>query len=98
MKRWKITTKQFGASIYNYITESADGDLIRYEDYEAERSAMCEANSNAVLGEVAEVVEKYMKRHNKCCKPGFEIPDQDRLVIKSLLIDFYSRIKDGNFA
>jgi hypothetical protein len=40
MKRWKITTKQFGASIYNYITESPDGDLIRYEDYEAEKSAI----------------------------------------------------------
>ena len=55
-------------------------------------------SSHAVLGEVADVVERYMERHNKFCKAGFEIPDCDRLVIKSLLMDFYSRIKDGNFA
>ena len=29
-----------------------DGEWIKYEDYESERSAMCEADSNAVLYEV----------------------------------------------
>lgn len=38
--------------------EKEDGIWIKYSDYEAEKSAICEANSNAVLAEV---------RAMKCC-------------------------------
>ena len=45
------------AVVVNY-DEDKNGDWVRYFEYEAERSAMSEANSNAVLAEVRAVLKE----------------------------------------
>ena len=54
---------------------------------------MDKANSNEVLTTI-DLVDKFMKNHNRNCRSGLEIPDKDYLSIRDLLIEFYSKIKD----
>jgi len=57
MKRYNMFVEQSESieeGIFDHFVdyfEDINGDWIRYEDYEAKMSAMCEADSNAVLGE-----------------------------------------------
>lgn len=50
---------------------------------------------SATTGSASDIVEKFMEDHNNYCRAGYEIPDDDRYVIKHLLIEFYSKTIEG---
>ena len=53
MKRYDIIERSDGSGdLIMEIRESPNGQFIEYKDYESEKAAMCEADSNAVLGDV----------------------------------------------
>lgn len=58
IKRYEVTVDYDDREPFR---ERDDGEWVRYEDYEIERSAMCEVDSNAVLAEVRKIVNMYDK-------------------------------------
>lgn len=64
MVRYRIDEYDF------FMIEDIDGEWIKYEDYEREESAMCEAKSNAVLGEEAMTTTTFTQKE-ECIHIGW---------------------------
>ena len=65
IKRYDMQSIVTGIGEYEEMVEAQGGDWVRFEDYEVERLAMCEANSNAVLGEVLAELMEEIEKENK---------------------------------